>query len=171
MSDPTGEIRLGLFAEVKLFVLGGVQIRVDLSVDTESKEIRLDGSAGVGVGGRFGLEGGGFAEESRTDGTSISGKISAEASVAGELRPSPVGGEAGGRMTLVEGSASTANGVQGNAMVPEAIVSGSVGPFSVSEDRVTASVGVDGGVSATVDASVGVSLSAKPIFDLFEEKK
>ena len=163
--DPTGEARYGLFGEAKFFRILGGQVRAEISVDTESKEIRVDFSAGVGVGARLGLEAGGFVEESRTDGTSVSGKVSVEASGALELNPAPVGGEAGGGLTIVEGSASTENGLQGDAFRPEAIAEGSVGPFTVDSDSVSVSVGVDGGVSASVDVSVGASISLKPLFD------
>jgi uncharacterized protein RhaS with RHS repeats len=169
--DPTGEARFGLFLDAKVFWVGGAKGRVELSIDTTSKEIRLDLSAGVGVGARAGVEVGGFAEESRTDGTSVSGKLSVEASAAAEFKPTPLGGEIGGKLNIVEGSASTTNGLQGDAFRPEAIVEGSIGPVSVDDERVSASVGVDVGVSASVDASVGASLSLKPLFDQFEKDR
>ncbi|ANP44474.1 hypothetical protein [Candidatus Viadribacter manganicus] len=92
--DPNGEERIGLFASGELGFGGDARIKLDISFDTESFELRVDALAGVGVGARVNAEIGGFVAPSRTDGFSANLDLTAQASAAAELRPTPLGGSA-----------------------------------------------------------------------------
>jgi len=169
--DPTGEERIGLFASGELGVGGDARIKLEISFDTESFELRVDALAGVGVGARVNAEIGGFVAPSRTDGFSANLDLTAQASAAAEFRPTPLGGSVEGNVTIIGGTASSENGFQGRVLEPGGNIEGSIGPVSVSQDRVSAGLGPDVGASATVNLTAGASVSFQPLVDLFDPER
>jgi RHS repeat-associated protein len=167
-SDPTGEERWGLFLSGELGLGGDARIKLDISFDTESLELRADALVGVGAGARVNAEIGGFVAPSRTDGFSVNLDLTAQASAAAEFRPTPLGGAVEGNVTLLGGTASSENGLQGRVLEPGGNIEGSIGPVSVSQDRVSVGLGPDVGASATVNLTAGASVSFKPVVDLFQ---
>jgi RHS repeat-associated protein len=168
--DPFGEARFGLSIGAGYFRGLGARGQITITFDTESMEFRSETRVGVGLGARFEASAGGVAGPSRTDGTSASVGLNAQGSVAAELRPTPLSGEAGLKVNAGEVSISSEDGLDAKGPSVEPILKGGVGPVSMDADLVEAGLGVDGGFSATIEVESSITYSIKPLVDFIKEK-
>jgi RHS repeat-associated protein len=159
-ADPNGEATLGLDVSLEAAIGLGADVDVQLSFDTTTHEVNLDAQAGLRAG--LALQAGvqGFAAHSNgARGFAARGSLTAQASAGGELRPTPVGGQAGAKVTVAEASISSRAGAHaGIPMRVAPMAAGSAGPLEVSNDRASVGLAVGGHATAGVDLHLGVTV-------------
>jgi RHS repeat-associated protein len=126
-TDPTGKIRWGFDATVKLAFIEGGRVTIEANYDTQSKEVGVSVVGGGGYGAQFGAKAEVYTEPSSVKGNEfkISGPtVKAEGAVQAHLGAGKMGGKIGAEGSVsLGGSYSTRDG----ATAPHVSVEGSIG--------------------------------------------